>query len=207
MGTNLARTLGLILAAALTWTTGAADADAQADQAQLFLKKRQKTVHALVAKTPEGSPLGDKLSHEIGELLDYQELSRRALKDHWDKRSEAERGEFVGLLKQLVERSYRKNLRSTVGYQIDYLGSDDTDDGALVKTRAQSKKNRRAPAITIDYTLIPAEGRWRVVNITTDGVSMVRNYRRQFNRILRKHGWAELISRMKSRLDKQDVDV
>lgn len=208
MQISMARRARWYVVAALTlWMGSASSAAANAPKAEAFLKVRQEKVHKLVARTPKGAPLGDKLSIAIGELLDYQELSRRALKKHWDKHSEAEREQFVGLLKQLVERSYRRNLRSTLGYQIDYLGNGDTRDGAEVRTRAQSKKNRREPPIEIDYTMIPSGDGWRVVDITTDGVSMVRNYRRQFNRILKKHGWDELIKRMQSRLDKQDVDL
>ncbi len=100
----------------------------------------------------------------------------------------------------LIERNYRKNLRSTLGYDVSYDGVEKIEKGTLVKTVAKSKTNKRQPPVEISYTLWQPDGRWRVVDITTDGVSMVRNYRSQFNRIIRKDGWDELIRRMKDRL-------
>ena len=49
--------------------------------------------------------------------------------------------------------------------------------------------------------MVQSGGDWRVVDVTTDGVSMVQNYRSQFNRIIDREGWAELISRMERRLE------
>jgi phospholipid transport system substrate-binding protein len=171
------------------------------DDAAAFLKQRQAGVEKLIRQTPENKEVpGDALSKAISDLLDYDELSKRALSDHWAGRSEAERTEFVSLLRQLVERNYKNNVRGTLGYDIQYTGNETKSDGVLVKTEAKSKTNKRRPAVGIDYLMYQANGQWRVVDITTDGVSMVRNYRSQFNRIIRKDGWGELIRRMKDRL-------
>jgi phospholipid transport system substrate-binding protein len=186
----------LVLAAALFFGSVA---QAESDTAQSFLKTRQGAVTRILEKTPKDQQ-GDELSKAIGDLLDYDELSKRALSDHWSTRSEAERQEFVSLLKQLVERNYRKNLRSTRGYEVRQVGSEKTPEGTVIKTSAKSKTKKRQPPIEIAYTLWQPSGSWRVVDITTDGVSMVRNYRSQFNRIIRKDGWDALIKRMKDRL-------
>ena len=71
----------------------------------------------------------------------------------------------------------------------------------MVRTTARSKKERRKPPIEIAYALHQVEGKWRVFDVVTDGVSMVRNYRGQFARILRKDGWDGLLQRMRDRLD------
>ena len=187
--------------AALLLTSSAALAHAETTGATQFMEARQTAVNSVLNK--KGKPDAEALGREIDTLLDYEGLSRSALRDHWDARTPTERSEFVGLLKQLVERSYKKNLRSTLGYDIRYLGEDTDELGTVVKTRAKSTTHKREPAITIDYTLHKVDGQWRVIDITTDGVSMVRNYRSQFNRILRKDGWADLIQRMQDRLENE----
>lgn len=181
------------------WLAFSTVAAAQNKDAEAFLKARHQNVQKILEHTAKDT-VGDELSKEIGNFLDYETLSQRALVDHWGDHSEAERTEFVSLLKQLVERNYRKNLRSTLGLEIKYEGSTAQSDDIVVKTVAKSKTNKRQPAVEISYTMHQASGAWRVVDITTDGVSMVRNYRGQFNRIIRKDGWPELIRRMKDRL-------
>jgi len=192
----------LLTLASMIWLTLSTVAVAQNKDAEAFIKTRHTNVQKILQRTSKDT-VGDELSKEIGDFLDYETLSHRALADHWDSHSEAERAEFVSLLRQLVERNYRKNLRSTLGLEIKYEGSVAASEDVLVKTVAKSKTNKRQPPVEISYTLRQTAGTWHVVDITTDGVSMVRNYRGQFNRIIRKDGWPELIRRMKDRLANQ----
>ncbi len=69
-----------------------------------------------------------------------------------------------------------------------------------VRTLASSASNRRDPAVSIDYQMMKVGNTWRVFDISTDGVSLVRNYRTQFNRIIERDGWDALIARMRDRL-------
>ena len=135
-----------------------------------------------------------------GELLDFEELSKRALEDHWAARSAAEQQRFVELLGQLVERSYQKNLESTMDFRVTYESATRKGDSLVVATEAQSLKNRRSPPVAIDYTLVPVANSFRVYDVTTDGVSLVANYKRQFNKIIRRNGWDALIERMEKKL-------
>ncbi len=178
---------------------------AAAQQSALaFLKKRHSAVIQILRK-PASSPQtterrNRELNSALGSLLDFEELSKRALRDHWEGVQKTQREEFVSLLKDLVERNYQKNLESTLDYDVRYDGESPGPDTVVVHTVARSKKRRRAPAIAIDYTLRRAGDGWKVFDVVTDGVSLVRNYRNQFNRIIRRHGWDELIRRMRKRL-------
>lgn len=174
-------------------------------QALQFLRKRHAEVRQILRR-PAGTESqtarrNRQLKQALGDLLDFEELSKRALQDHWAGLSEKQRTEFVGLLSQLVERSYQRNLESTMDYRVRYEPAQRVDDSLLVPTRAQSLKNRRAPAIAIDYTLLPQGSAYRVYDITTEGVSLVANYRRQFNKIIRRDGWDALLDRMKKKLE------
>jgi phospholipid transport system substrate-binding protein len=133
-------------------------------------------------------------------LLDYDELSRRALQTHWGELSAAEQREFVDLLRQLVERQYQSNLARILEADIRYLGEDTSSDGTIVHTEVRSRTERRAEPVRIDYLARNEGGVWRVIDVTTDGVSLVANYRRQFHRIISEHGSADLLRRMRERL-------
>lgn len=191
--------LATLLGAALT-VLGATTAVAQAD-ARAFLEQKHAAVTRLMEQAPSASR-DRRLTRMLTELLDYRELSRRALADHWEARSEAERDEFVSLLQQLVERSYRQNLQRTLRFEVTYEQAEPRGDEVLVRTEARSRTNRRAPPVSIDYLLRPVGNGWRVVDLTVDdGMSMVESYRRQFARIIEREGWDGLIARMRARLE------
>jgi phospholipid transport system substrate-binding protein len=173
--------------------------------ARTFLKKRHDSVAAILRKPVKTDAARENRNAELdrilGTLLDFDELSRRTLRDHWKGLAEAQRTEFSKLFVNLIERSYRKNLESTLDYAIRYEGESPGPGGVVVHTVARSKKNRRAPEIVIDYALGKSDGGWKVFDVTTDGVSLVDNYRNQFNRIIKRKGWEGLIAKMRARLE------
>ncbi len=180
-------------------------AAAQANGATAFLRSRHEAVERILrrpARTPADQQRRQRdLLQNLGDLLDYAELSRRSLAQTWDARSEAERTEFLNLLKQLVERGYQKNLEATLEYEIAYVNETVATDGAVtVRTNARSRANRRSPPVAIDYTMRRVGNTWRVFDITTDGVSLVRNYRNQFSRIVTRDGWPALVTRLRQKL-------
>ncbi|MCA9603777.1 MAG: ABC transporter substrate-binding protein [Polyangiales bacterium] len=176
-----------------------------------FLKGKHEQVNKLLkvpAKSTDARDARDqKVTAIIGNLLDFRKLSQASLAEAWEERSAKERDEFVTLLQQLVERNYKKNLENTMEYTIKYVDEVPAKGEAVhVTTQARDAKNRRAPAVKIEYLLEPKGSDWAVVDVTTDGVSMVANYRSQFRRIMQKDGWGGLLDRMRKRLD-EGTDV
>lgn len=185
---------------ALLFTTLASAASAQSpDAAKAFLEQRHERVNRVLQRSA-GAARDRQLSQLLDGLLDYEALSRASLASHWDEQSESERSEFVSLLKQLVERSYKANLQRTLNYRVDYQSAEQRGDKVIVRTSARSRENRRAPAVSIDYEMVPAGRGWRVVNVVTDGQSLVQSYRSQFHRILEADGWDGLLGKMRERL-------
>ncbi len=136
----------------------------------------------------------------LSDLLDYEELSHRALRDHWEGLTAEQRTEFVSLLRQLVERQYESNLERIVDFEVAYTSETSSDAGVVVSTSARSRTERRQPPVEIVYTLHRQGSDWRVYDVTTEGSSMVETYRRQFNRVIRSDGWDGLLTRMRDRL-------
>jgi phospholipid transport system substrate-binding protein len=169
-------------------------------QAQRFLETRHAEVDRVLRQGP-GDARNRRLGTLLDNLLDYPELARRALGRHWEGRSAAERREFSELLEQLVARSYQDNLQRTLSFEVDYLGAEPVSEGVLVKTRARDRRNRRAQPVEIDYSMHRVGDAWRVYDVHTDGVSLVENYRSQFNRIIDREGFPGLLTKMRTRLE------
>jgi phospholipid transport system substrate-binding protein len=191
-----------VAAPTLAARPSATEAQAAApSEAQRFLQARHQEVNRLLSQ-PANEARNQRLEQLLDGLLDYQELARRALARHWEGRSPAERQRFSTLLHDLVSRSYKDNLQRTLSFEVQYLGEDPQgDDSVVVRTRARNRQNRRAQPVEIDYVMHRDATGWRVYDVSTDGVSLVDNYRTQFNRIIDREGFDGLLRRMQTRID------
>ena len=201
---SLLATLALPLLAALCVPlTVPAQAHAQ-QGAQAFLEHKHEEVNQLLRTAANNAAARQRRSRRLtgilSNLLDYEGLSQRALGEHWEGQTPEARTRFVNLLRQLVERNYESNLERILDFEISYEAEARRGEHTMVSTSARSRENRRQPAVEIEYLMRPEGREWRVIDVTTDGVSMVENYRRQFNRIISRDGWDELITRMEARL-------
>ena len=144
-----------------------------------------------------------ELRRVIGERFDYKEMSKRSLALHWKKLSAGDKQEFIPLFSDLLERSYINKIESYTGEQILY--TDETlDDGyAVVKTKIITKRNVEVP---IDYRLLKNNDQWRVYDVVIEGVSLINNYRNQFNKIIRKDSYQELVQRMKNKQEEEEFE-
>jgi phospholipid transport system substrate-binding protein len=145
-----------------------------------------------------------KVTHELRDLFDIGDLAKRALVDHWKDMSEKQRNDLVETLRQVVEKNYVAQLRSNLDYEIVYVGEEPHGEDVVVKTVIKAQKKGRPVEIPVDYTLRADGDHWRAYDVITDEVSILDNYRSQFNRIIAKDGIDGLIRRMKTRLEKGD---
>jgi phospholipid transport system substrate-binding protein len=146
-----------------------------------------------------------KVTAIFDEMLDYPGLAEASLGSEWSARTDAEKKEFTDLLKQLVRKGYEKNLKKTLNYTIEYLSEEQKDGAYIVKTKAKSKTDAREDAIEIHYKMVQKDSKWRVQDISTEGVSLVSSYRSQFTKIIKKDGFPTLITKMKDKIAKGDV--
>ena len=178
-----------------------APAVAHAGEPEVFVKDKQGELGTLLKK-PKAAAIDAKIESIFDQMLDYDSLAKESLGDKWAQLSEAERTEFRNVLKQLVRNAYRKNLRKTLDYGIEYRGEEKANTGYLVRTVARHRTNSREEPVSIDYLVHKVDGRWRVQDIVTEGSSLVGNYRSQFRRVIKKNGFPELMRRMKKKLEK-----
>lgn len=137
--------------------------------------------------------------HKIAEqVFDWQEMARRALAVHWRERTPQEQQEFVRLFRDLVEGTYINRLESAIQEkrEIQYVGEQVDGSRATVKTAVVTRRNQQVP---IEYRLQKADGRWLIYDVLVEGISLVNNYRSQFNRIITSSSYNDLVQKMKNR--------
>lgn len=132
------------------------------------------------------------------EIFDFGEIAKRSMARHWQPLSEAQRNEFVGLFADLLERSYISKIETYGGEKIQYTGERVDGDYATVSTRIITKNGTEVP---VDYRMIKRADRWLVYDVSIEGVSLVSNYRTQFNKIIQTSSYNELVSKLKNKQD------
>ena len=150
----------------------------------------------------EEKKLAAKVTTSVRDLLDVDELGKRALVDHWKDIPAAKQKELLDTLRALIEDNYVKGLRANLEYTVDYTGETKQDDGTvLVSTIVKTQKHGRPYEIHVDYVLTDESGKLKVFDVKTDGVGLVENYRQQFDKIISKDGVDGLIGKMKKKRD------
>ena len=136
------------------------------------------------------------IGQTVDERFDWEEMSRRSLARHWAERTPEEKKEFMGLFRELLERTYLDKVDDYSGEAVTYEG--DTIDGnyASVKVKIVTSKGKEIP---VQYRVTKKQTHWLVYDITIEGVSFVNNYRSQFNSILSKSPYSELVKRLKDK--------
>lgn len=145
-----------------------------------------------------------KISAIFDDMLDYEALASASMGDEWKNLKDDQKKELTGLLKQLVQRAYEKNLRKTLTWNIEYLGEEKAGSNFVVKTKAKHKTDARAEPIEINFKLADKGGKYRIVDIVTEDVSLVSSYKSQFAKIMKKDGFAGLVKKMKDKIAKGD---
>jgi phospholipid transport system substrate-binding protein len=127
--------------------------------------------------------------------FDFSEMARRSLGSHWGTLNRGEQNEFVEGLSQRLLASYGRTVRSNSGENIQYKG--EVREGQQVKVVTQVV-NGSGDEMPIDYRLHDVNGQWKVFDVVIDHVSLVNNYRAQFERVIAKSSVQELLRKIKN---------
>ena len=129
-------------------------------------------------------------------IFDYPDTARRALGPHWSARSPQEQQEFAKLFADLLDRAYVSKIELYQGERVRYVGETAEGDEATVKTVIATKKSSDIP---VDYRMHRKDGRWLVYDVIIEGVSLVSNYRTQFNKIVQTESYDALVLRLRAK--------
>jgi phospholipid transport system substrate-binding protein len=130
------------------------------------------------------------------EIFDFNEIARRSLGRYWQPLTELQRTEFVFLFGDLLERSYISKIELYGGEKIVYSGERVEADLATVSTRIMTKNGTEVP---VDYRLFKRGDRWMIYDVSVEGISLVSNYRTQFNKIIQTNGYNGLVEKMRTK--------
>ena len=137
-----------------------------------------------------------KLKEIVSERFDFNEMAKRSLGAQWQKRTAAEQQEFVRLFTDLLEGTYLSKLEEYSGEKIQFVNERQEKDFAEVNTKLINKKGEE---FALDYRLMNANGDWKVSDVVIENISLVNNYRSQFNRVLSRSSFDELVQNMKQK--------
>ena len=140
----------------------------------------------------------------VNGFLDYDELARRSLANHWETLGKPQREQFVSTLRELIEKNYVKQLRTNLEYEVRYENEQITEGEALVSTMVKVRTKGKSTDTEIAYKLRKVGEKWLVFDVITDDVSMVKNYKSQFNKIITNEGFDALLKKMRTRIAETD---
>jgi phospholipid transport system substrate-binding protein len=129
--------------------------------------------------------------------FDVRETARRALGAHWQRRTPAERDEFVQVFRELLEVTYVSRIDEYGGERVDYTSEKIDGDSAVVRANIIT---RSGTAVPVESRLNQTGGQWRIYDILVENVSLVGNYRSQFDRVIRTRSYEELVKRLRERV-------
>lgn len=146
------------------------------------------------ARTQERRSL---LEVAVGRRLDYEEMAKRTLAFHWRERTPSERKDFVNLFHVFLSKTYAKRIERYSHEEVQYGKVRLKDSYSEVQTTIASPKTE----IDLHYRLMLKNGRWWIYDIVVNGVGLVKNYRDQFDRIIRSSSYGELVSKLRDRTE------
>ncbi len=139
----------------------------------------------------------DKIVPVYEAMFDDVELSKRSLARNWNNLTIPQRQEFVKLFRQMLEKAYGDKIASYNGEKVLFDRETMLSENiAEVKTRVVATSRE----IPVNYMMIQKNGVWKVYDVVVENVSLVQNYRTQFNEILAKNTTDQLIEILRKKV-------
>jgi len=155
-----------------------------------------------VLKDPKSQPQDkkneriDRLREVLNPIFDYDEMAKRALGSHWRRRTPAEQEEFVKLFRDFLERVYSDKIDLYGGEKVLFGREIMDGDFAQVDSTLIRPKGEE---IAVIYKLRRANGKWKVYDAVVENISIVNNYRSQFDRVISSSSYEELVKRLQEK--------
>ena len=120
----------------------------------------------------------------------------RSLGSHWRRRTPEQKTEFTKLFTNLLEQTYARNIASYDGQQVVYTGEKVDGKYAQVDSKIVDKKGRE---FSVNYRMLNRNNAWFIYDVVIENISLVNNYRAQFNRVITRNSYDRLISKMRGK--------
>ena len=184
--------LGLVAAA-----TPRAQAGAPTDQVREYTDAVVKVLEDPALKSEDKKPERRAAVRKIAsEVFDVQETAQRALGPHWQQRTPQERQEFVQLFAEILEQTYISKIDLFGGERLKFTDEKVDGDNATVRAKVLTKQQTEVP---VEARMLRKGDRWLIYDILIENISLVGNYRAQFDRIIRTSSYEDLVKRLRTR--------
>jgi len=138
----------------------------------------------------------DRLRQIVYPLFDFREMAMRSLGANWRRLKPQQREEFVSTFTALLEKTYADQIDLYDGQKVVYTGESIDGDYAQVSTRII---DRNGQTYSVVYRLHRTGGGWKIYDVVAENISVVNNYRSQFNRVIANSSFEELLKRMREK--------
>ena len=150
--------------------------------------------------SPEASVVRSKVAHVLADILDYPEIARRALGSRWDQLSDRQQADFLALFAPLTNQALIAAAERNIALSYDSETIAGTDATVVVSPQEPSAGQTIA---YLEYHLCRKCDHWYVYDVAVDGVSLADGYRSQFDRLLRRDSFEELLDLMRRKANLQ----
>ena len=138
------------------------------------------------------------LREVIEPRFDFTQMSRTALGYHWRELNPAQRAEFTRLFSAFLEDAYLSKIQDYAGQQVNFVKQSSIGDGYEQISTLIVQPNNKA-SIPVNYLVEPEANDWKIYDVTVDNISIIANYRNQFNRVINERGFEQLMADLKSK--------
>jgi phospholipid transport system substrate-binding protein len=144
----------------------------------------------------------EKLWEIVRKVFDFEAITERAVGRNWKAFTPAQKQSFTDVFSQLLGNNYLTKIQGGFNNErVEFLSQELLSDA---KARVKTKIVREVDAIPVDYSMKPDGGTWRIYDVNIEGVSLVQNYRSQFDQILSKDSPDVLIERIRAKNKTQE---
>lgn len=202
MGSTCRVLLNVLILGFLTWGFSAnLLSQAATGSATDAIKETVDQVFAVLDDEALTAPDGAKkrlnlLEDIVARRFDFEEMAKRTLGSHWRTLNAGQQKEFVRLFQHFLSGTYAGNIDGYVGGRVEYVKERRKGEFAEVQTKIVTKKL----AVPVDYRLLKRSNTWRVYDVVIDGISLVKNYRGQFGRIIKTDSFETLLEKLQNKL-------
>ena len=155
---------------------------------------------ALQIMANKSLPVRDRrreLREAIENEFDFSEMSRSALGYHWRSLSPDDRSQFTQLFTAFIEDAYLSKIQDYSGQQVRFNGQTSLGVG-YTQINTDIVQSGKGP-ISVNYLLLQKGGSWKIYDVTVDAISIIANYRNQFNRVINEKGFPQLMADLRAK--------
>jgi phospholipid transport system substrate-binding protein len=139
----------------------------------------------------------DRLRQIVAQTFDFTEMAKSALGYHWKELTPAQQQEFTSAFVAFIEDSYLSKINDYRGQQVSFLRV--SNQGPQYSQVSTDIIQPKGDPIHVNYRLVQEASTWKIYDVTVDAISIIANYRNQFNRVMNNKGYNTLIADLKAK--------